>query len=160
MKREEEKVDNRFQVKGKVKVIKGSILSPESAGLRFVLSVDNLDGKTDSAWFLLFDKKWRKVKEESKGWYATKTGARKLGSVKTTSLQSDVWAIHLLCQDEKKVINLASLEQCLKETCKMAKYEKSTVHISSLLTDAIPELKDLAIKHFAENGVSTYFYDE
>ena len=154
------RVDNRFVTKGKLSVIKGSILTPHNAGLRFVLNIDNLAGKPEGAWYGVFNKKWGKVREETRGWWATKTGAFKIGAVKTTPVQSDVWAVHMLCQDEKFKTSVEGLEVCLKEVCKMAKYERASVHISSLLTDAVPELKDLAVKHFIDNGVSVSFYEE
>lgn len=153
--------ENRFQPQGKTKVIKGSIIAPENAGLRFVLSVFNLAGKTDDhPLYPTFEKKWPKVKSEARGWFATKTGAYKIGAVNTTAVQSDTWVIHLLCQDENLVTNEAGLEKCLKEVCKMAKYERATVHVSSLLTNAVPELAALLQTNLINQGVSVYFYDE
>lgn len=153
--------ENRFQPQGKTKVIKGSILAPENAGLRFVLSVNNLAGKPDNhPLYPVFEKKWKKVKEEARGWYATKTGAYKLGATHTTAVQSDTWVIHMLCQDENLVTDVAGLEKCLKEVCKSAKYERATVHVSSLLTNAVPELTGLLKTQLVDQGVSVYFYDE
>lgn len=152
---------NRFQQHGRTKIIKGSVLAPENAGLRFVLSVTNLAGKPDNnPLYPLFEKKWKRVREEARGWYATKTGAYKLGAVNTTAVQSDTWVIHLLCQNEDQVTDVTSLEKCLKEVCKMAKYERATVHVSSLLTDAMPELNDQLRTQLVEQGVSVYFYEE
>ena len=151
---------NRFQQPGRVKVIKGSILSPENAGLRFVLSVNNMVGKPESPLYPLFDKKWKKVKEEAKGWYNTKTGAYKLGATNVTAVQSDTWVIHMLCQDEELKTDLKALATCLDSICKSAKYERATVHVSSLLTTAIPELQGLLTKHLVENGVSVSYYEE
>ena len=151
---------NRFQPQGRVKLIKGSILAPENAGLRFVLNVNNMVGKPESPLYPLFEKKWKKVKEEAKGWYNTRTGAYKLGAVNTTAVQSDTWVIHMLCQDEELKTNADALAKCLDEVCKSAKYERATVHVSTLLTDALPELQDLLTKHLVEKGVSVYYYEE
>ncbi len=152
---------NKFQQPGKVKLIKGTILSPENAGLRFVLSVNNLVGKTDNhPLYPLFEKKWKKVKEEAKGWYATKTGAYKLGAVNTTAVQSDTWVIHMLCQDESLKTDLKSLEECVKKTAASAKYEKATVHVSNLLVNTVPELPELLKKHMVQEGVSVSYYEE
>src|SRR5574338_697365 len=151
---------NKFQQPGRTKVIKGSILAPENAGLRFVLSVNNLAGRPDNnPLYPVFEKKWPKVKAESRGWYATKTGAYKLGAVNTTAVQSDTWVIHLLCQDEEQTTDVAGLEKCLKEVAKMAKYERATVHVSTLLTDAIPELNDALQTQLLDEGVNVYFYE-
>lgn len=151
---------NRFQQPGKLKIVKGTILAPENAGLRFVLSIANMAGKTTGSWFNTFDKKWKRVREEAKGWFNTRTGAYKLGAVNTTAVQSDTWVIHMLCQDDKQVTSLPGLEECLKQVAKSAKYEKATVHISSLVVEAIPELTELVSKHLVNAGVSVYFYDE
>ena len=49
---------NKFQSAGRVKMIKGSILNPENAGLRFVLSINNMSGKPDNhPLYSLFEKK-------------------------------------------------------------------------------------------------------
>jgi len=152
--------DKRFQQQGKVKVIKGSVLTPENGGLRFVLSIINMAGKSENPLYPLFDKKWKKVKEEARGWYANKTGAYKLGAVSTTAVQSDVWVINMLCQDEDLKTSETGLEECVKKVASSAKYEKATVHISSLLTEALPTLSSLLNKHLVEQGVSVYYYEE
>lgn len=151
---------NKFQVPGKERLIKGSILSPENAGLRFVLSINNLSGKVDNhPLYPLFDKKWKKVKEEAKGWYANKTGEYKLGAINTTAVQSDTWVIHMLCQDENQITNLKGLEDCLKKVAASAKYEKATVHVSGLLLNHIPELKSLLSRYMIEDGVNVCYYE-
>lgn len=150
----------KFQQPGRVKVINGSILAPENAGLRFVLSVTNLKGESKSPLYPLFEKKWKKVKEEARGWYTTRTGAYKLGATNITAVQSDTWVIHMLCQDEELTTKTDALETCLKEVCAKAKYERATVHVSNLLTSAIPELQDLLTKHLVSEGVSVYYYNE
>lgn len=151
---------NKFQLQGKVKVINGSILNPENGGLRFVLNINNLSGKVSSPLFPLFDKKWKKVREETKGWYANKTGAYKLGAVNTTAVQSDVWVIHMLCQGTDMLTDVAALEECLKKVAENAKSERATVHVSQLLTDEISSLKDLVEKHLVKSGISVSYYKE
>ena len=149
-----------FQQKGRTKTIKGSVLMPETAGLRFVLNVTNLGGKVNGSLHALFDKKWKQVKAETRGAYVNKTGAFKCGTISQIATQSDVWVINLLCQDENQKTDVPALEKCLKEVCKLAKYERGSVHISSLLTSMVPELQELAEKHLLANGVSVYFYEE
>lgn len=157
----EEKKVNKFQAVGKTKVIKGSILAPENSGLRFVLSVNNLAGKPEGNTLLpIFDKKWKKVREESRGWFANKTGAYKLGAINTTAVQSDTWVIHCLVQDEQLKTSAKAVEECLKKVCASAKAEKASVHISSLLVKEIPQLAELAKTQLLDNGISVYFYEE
>lgn len=152
---------NKFQLQGKTKVIKGSILYPETAGLRFILSINNTKGKVEGNPLLsIFDKKWKQVRAETKGWYANKTGAYKLGEINTTAVQSDIWVIHMLCQDDNLSYSTKAVEDCLKKVAKTAKYENASVHVSSILTEQIPELNNLLQSHLLGIGVSVYFYDE
>jgi hypothetical protein len=160
MNTEEKERNKLFQQPGRVKVIQGSILTPHDAGLRFVLNVNNLAGKAESPLYPLFEKKWARVKQEAKGWYNTRTSAYKLGAVNSTATQSDTWVMHLLCQDEELQTDAKALQTCLKEICKMAKYERASVHVSTLLTDAVPELTDLLQKELVENGISVSYYEE
>lgn len=150
----------RFQTAGKTKLIKGSILAPENAGLRFVLSITNLAGKPSSPLYPIFEKKWKKVKEEACGWYATKTGAYKLGATKVTAVQSDTWVIHMLCQDADLKTDSKALVECLKKVAGDAKYEKATVHVSMTLVNEIEQLPNLLKEHVLDQGVSVYFYEE
>jgi hypothetical protein len=157
----EEKTVNKFQPMGRTKQIKGSILTPENAGLRFILSVNNTQGKPEGNPLLpLFDKKWKKVREESRGWFATKTGAYKVGAINTTAVQSDTWVIHMLCQGDDLQVDLKGLEACLVKVAASAKYEKASVHVSNLLTTNIPQLTKLLNEHVLKTGVSVYFYEE
>lgn len=152
--------ENKFQAKGKVKSVKGSVLVPESGGLRFVLSVSNMIGKPENPLFPLFANKWKKVQEESRGWFATKTGAYKLGAINTTAVQSDVWVIHMLCQDDTLKLDLAALESCLQKVVASAKYEKASIHVSSILTSYIPGLEKVLDKAVVSQGLAVYYYDE
>lgn len=151
---------NKFQPQGRVKVIQGSILTPHEGGLRFILNLANLAGAAESPLYPLFEKKWPKVKQEAKGWYNTRTGAYKLGSLYTVSVQSDVWVILMLVQNGELKTDLKGLQTCLKAVCKQAKEERASIHCSSLLTQAIPELSDLIQKELVENGVAVCYYDE
>lgn len=152
-------VDNKFMQKGKVKLVKGSVLMPEYAGLRFVLNFVNMGGKPTGKIYTLFDKKWRKVKEEAKGWYASRINY-KYGQTSTIAVQSDTWVINCLCQDENAVVDEKALNDCLKAVCKMAKDEKATVHVSNYLVEEFPKLQELLNTSLVDSGVSVSFYEE
>lgn len=151
---------SRFQKQGRVKTIQGSILTPHHAGLRLVLNVNNMAGKTDDPIYKVFDKKWPRVKTEAKGWYNTRTGAHKLGAVLTTATQSDTWVIHLLVQDDKLQTDVESIKTALKEVYKTAKSEQASVHVSTMTTKTVPELNALLTSELVEKGISVSFYDE
>jgi ABC-type Zn2+ transport system substrate-binding protein/surface adhesin len=42
----------------------------------------------------------------------------------------------------------------------MAKYERATVHVSNILTDAVPEINDLLTTELVDQGVAVCFYQE
>lgn len=154
-----DKVNNLFAPKGKTKVVKGSILAPENAGLRFVLNSFGMSGKPEGDLFALFDKKWSRVRSESRGWYATRQNF-KLGAINNTAVQSDTWVLTMLVKDEDGVLNETALDACLKKICDMAKYERATIHVSSLLTEEMPVLVDKLNTAMVDNGVSVVFYEE
>jgi hypothetical protein len=66
----------------------------------------------------------------------------------------------MLCQDTELKTDLKGLQTCLKSVCKQAKSERASVHISTLLTNAIPELADLAQTELVEHGISVLYYEE
>lgn len=151
---------NMFQKQGKVKLVKSSILTPQNAGLRFILNFASVSGSTSHPIYELFDKKWARVKSDAKNWFVNKTGEYKLGAINNTAVQSDTWVIHMLCAKEDGAVDLAGLEECLKKTAALAKYEQATLHVSTVLTEEVPELKDLVDKHFLQNGISVSYYEE
>jgi len=151
---------NKFQQPGRVKVIKGSILNPENAGLRMILNIANLAGKTDDPIYAIFNKKWPKVKSEVRGWWATKTGSYRCGAVNSLSVQSDLWVVSLLCQKEDLTTDVEGLQKCLKQVCKDAKYERASIAVSTLLTNSIPELTGLLQSELIDQGVAVSFYEE
>lgn len=149
-----------FQPQGRVKVIQGSIVAPQNAGLRFVLNVANTAGKAEGPMYALFEKKWPTVKREVRGWYTTRDGKYKLGAVHTLAVQSDTWVVSMLCQDDDLQNNDDAMRACLKDVCKSAKYEKATVHVSTKLTEALPALQELINEELVIQGVSVNFYEE
>ena len=48
----------------------------------------------------------------------------------------------------------------MKKVCTSAKYEKASVHISTTLTEAVPEIIEMCQSELIDNGVSVYFYEE
>lgn len=150
---------NKFAVSGKMKIVKGSILQPEGSGLRLILVAASESGKPDSDLYGVLDKKWKAAKVELKGWHAVHT-TFKLGSVKEVAVQSDVWLMNMLCLDKNGKVNDKALFTCLKEVCKVALYEKASVHCSTMLTDTFPQLQGLLKEHLVEKGVSVFFYEE
>ena len=156
-----EQEKNKFQQNGRVKVINGSILFPQNAGLRIILNIANMAGKMESPLYPVLDKKWPVVKKEVRGAFVNKTGKYVLGSIiSNVACQSDIWTVSMLVQDENLKTDVKAVEMALKEICKLAVYERASIHISNLLTEAIPELQDLVTKNLVEKGVAILYYQE
>jgi hypothetical protein len=151
---------NKFNQPGRIKMISGSILQPHDGGLRMILNIANMTGKVDDPIYKVFDKKWPKIKQEVRGSYVQKTGTYKLGTIgNNLAVQSDVWIMSILAKDAEQKTDVKALKQGLKELCKLAKYEHGSVHISSILLDSIPELKELSVQELVANGVAVCYYD-
>jgi hypothetical protein len=153
---------NRFQAVGSTKVINGSILNPHNAGLRMILSINNMAGDpSGNPLFKIFNKKWPRIQQESRGWYQAHSGSYKLGTIAgTVAVQSDIWCYGMLCQNADLTVDVPALQKCLKLVCKDAKAEKASVHISTLLTTMIPELSNLVQTELVSQGVSVLYYEE
>lgn len=150
---------NKFVTQGKTKVVLGSILSPELGNLRLVLVPCSESGKPDTELHALLNKKWKPVVAEYKGWYSHHINF-KLGNIQTTAVQSDTWVVHALTYDKDGKLDEKALASCLKKLAELAKYERASVHVSTLTTNALPELPDLLTESMVNNGIAVYFYEE
>lgn len=150
---------NKFVTHGKTKLVKGSILMPELGNLRLLIVPCSETGKPDGDLYSLLEKKWKTAKAEFKGWYAQHMDF-KLGSVHTTAVQSDTWLLHCLCIDKNDKVDAKALAACVKKVASMAKYERGSVHVSTLVTDQMPEIMDMMNTEMIEKGTSVYFYQE
>ena len=150
---------NKFSPKGKVKQVTASILNPENAGLRFIVNVVGQNGKFESKLGLMLAKRWLTVREGYKSWFAGQQNF-KLGSINSTPVASDTWAVNLLCEDKTGKATDDTLMLAAKNLGALAKYEHATVHVSNMLTEAHPGLVAALDKHLVEQGVSVYYYNE
>jgi hypothetical protein len=149
----------KFATLGKSKVITGSILTPELSGLRMILVAAKEDGKPDSDLYKLLDKKWKVASVDLKGWYAEHRDY-KLGNLRPTCLNSDTWLMHALFLKKDGTVDEKALATCVKKLGEQSKYEKASIHVSTMLTDAFPQLPELLKTHCLDNGVNVYFYSE
>lgn len=148
-----------FATLGKTKVIKGTILTPEMAGLRMIVTAAPESGKPEDELYTLLDKKWKNAKAEFKGWYQHHINF-KLGNIHETAVQSDTWIMHCLFVNKKGEVDAKALESCLKKLCEKAKFEKASVHVAKVLTQQVPDLEKLMKEYLLDKGVSVYYYEE
>lgn len=150
---------NKFTIPGKVKQINATILAPENAGLRLVLNTCAQNGKFDSQLDSILSKKWTKVREDYKGWYATQHNF-KMGWLNNTAVASDTWVVNMLVEDKEGKLDDKALQLAVKKVAELAKYERASVHVSNLLTSNMPNLQQLLVTHLVEEGINVYFYTE
>jgi len=150
---------NKFAPKGKVKVVAGTIVNPEYAGLKLILHPINDSGEANSKLSETLDKKWKKVKEETKGWYSSRVNFKQ-GEINTVAVQSDVWVINSLCKDKDNQFQMESLTSCLKKIVSIAKNEKASVHISMLLNEDYSDLSTVLENEVVNSGVNVSYYQE
>ena len=149
--------ENRFIQKGKFKTVQGSFIQPEYAGLRLILNLIPISGKTDSEIYNTFDKKWKKIREEVKGWYTSRVNW-KLGEIRDIPVQTDTWVVNCLCRNEDNSINEDALLSCIKKVVAMAKMEKASIHLTKDFLDEHQDLHSLLEKHFVNEGINVSIY--
>ena len=159
---------NKFQTKGTLKQISGSIIQPQGSGLMYVPINISVDQYNEHPLYKLFDKKWKQVKSETKQAYLNKNGHLfKIGVCSNDiSVQSDVVIKGMICQKNNKEngkieTNKDAVEKCLQVMSKEAKQNKASIHLSQIVLDVLPELTaELVEKHFINNGINVFMYDE
>ena len=149
----------KFMPLGRTKLIDGSILNPELAGLRLILVPCSENGKPDTALHLLLNKKWQKVGQELKGWFSHHIDF-KLGSISAVATQSDIWIINALCYTKDDVLDEKALESCVKKLSELALSEKASVHVAMVSLESMPVLQGLVQTWLLDKGVHCYFYQE
>ncbi len=150
---------NRFMPKGKMQNAPtgASIIAPVNAGLRLIVNFGSAKPSFDQELDKMLTRVWARTRQDHFAW----TGdirTFKLGNIKESLVASDIMIINLLVRDKDDMIDGSALEKALTNLAAFAKMEKGSVHISQLLIDEVPALKELVNKHLAENGVNCYFY--
>lgn len=158
---------NKFTTKGKFRKTSSTILTPENAGLRFVINPVDLKARYENPINKFLNTKWSKPRTEFRSWFANRTGF-KLGEIQQVAVQSDVWIINTLLFDEPNRVPKEAyadggkgkeppIEKAFKKIADMAKYERATIHVTVDAFD-IPEFEKLATRFFLDQGLSVYVY--
>jgi hypothetical protein len=149
----------KFTTPGRVKEVNASIIAPQNAGLRLILNTVGQDGKFDSKLDVILTKQWKNVRLDAREWYATQHNF-KMGLLNQTSVSSDCWVVNALVKDKTGKVDPVALKLAVKKLSELAKYENASVHVSNLLVEEMPELKELVLTQVASNGTNCYFYNE
>lgn len=151
--------DTRFTIPGKVKEVNASITAPQNAGLRIILNAVGQDGKFDSKLDQIITKRYPSVRLAAREWFATQHDF-KMGFLKSTATASDCWVVNALVKDKAGKVDPAALKLAVKKLADLAKYENASVHVSNILVEEMPELRELVLAQIATNGTHCYFYNE
>lgn len=151
---------NKFMVPGKMQQAPAgaSILCPINSGLRMIVNFVSLGPKFDQKLDKMLERVWNRVRQDYFSWSGDIRGF-KLGAIKDTLVASDLMILNLLVRDEEGIIDADALEKALQNLSGFAKTEKGSIHISQLLIDEVPALKDLVKKYISDAGIHCYFYD-
>lgn len=151
---------NRFIQAGKMQQAPegSSIIAPINSGLRIIVNFVSITPKFDQKLDKMLEKVWRRVREDYFGW-AGDFRTFKLGNIKDTLVASDIMILNLLVRGKDNIIDSEALEKALKALTEYAKYNKGSLHVSQLLIDEVPALRELVKRHASDNGINCYFYD-
>lgn len=159
---------------GRVKYIKGDATAPEAGGLRFVLQVNNDEGKYGAGFSGAVGSRWPVVEKEYRKWYrqsANPTTERMpLGTIQPITVQSDITVINMIAQKgtvsktNQVPIQYDALETCLKDIGEMAQQEGASIHIPRIGMGLAgckdwTIIENMLIKYFTKRGVNITVYD-
>lgn len=158
---------------GRIKYIKGDATMPESGGLRFVLQVNNDEGKYGAGFSGAVSRRWPQVEKEYRNFYrmsANPTTLRMpLGKIQTVPVQSDITVINMIAQrgiannKESSPIRYDALEDCIKQVGELAQRDGASIHAPrigcGLAGGTWEEIEPMIIKHFVARGANVIIYD-
>jgi len=142
----------------KVREVKGSILAPVNAGLKMTLVACSQSGSYSSPLYDAMVKRYPKIKEDYRGLFINQN--LKIGAVYTTAVNSEVWILQAVCMDKEGVLDETALKACVKKAVSSACYEGASLHLSELLFNDVPELKEALTAEAIKSGVNIYLYVE
>ena len=151
---------NRFVPTAKLQDIPrgSSIICPINSGTRLIMNFVGLELKFDSKLHKILEKVWNKVRQEYFYWSGD-IKTFKPGNIKEVLVSSDIMIVHMLVKNKDGIVMADALEKALQNLANFSKVEKASVHISNLLVEEVPALKELAKKYLSESGIHCYFYD-
>jgi hypothetical protein len=150
-------MQNKFNPKGRLKELTGSVLMPENSGLRLVFCPCSKSGNINLNLQKAVIKKWGSAKTDYKSWFATRINFE-YGHLITTAIASDTWIVSTLIYDQNDKLESSALESSIKKLSSLAKYEKGSVHFHKQLFDESPALIELVNKYLIDNGINVYIY--
>lgn len=144
----------------KVVEVDGKITQSFGGGLKLIPSLCSVSGSLDmNRLYKLYSFRWDSVKFDFKQWSSVRDKYFKLGDIKISAFQTDSWAIHWLCFDDKNKLNEKALKECINKTIKIAKEHNASFHVNDDILDAAPPLR-AGLSDFIDSNVRVYSYIE
>lgn len=150
---------NRFTVKGKLQDAPpgSTIICPINSGIRLIVNFVGFGLKFDKKLDKILSKVWEKVRQEYFYWSGD-IKTFKPGNIKEVLVASDIMIVHMLVKNKDEVVISEALEKAMQNLANFSKTEKASVHISELLVEDVPAIKELAKKYLSDAGIHCYFY--
>jgi len=155
---EQAQAAKKFINPGKLRNSEYSILTPIGSELKIILNTCAMEGKWEGSLQKVLSKKWNKPKENYKLWFANRQNFKPNCS-DMVSVQSDIWVFNVLTHKEGQLV--ADLKKVFKDLVAQAKYDKGSIHISSLSLQEVPEITPELLKECVlDEGVNIFMYTD
>ena len=147
-----------FKKQGRVKTTKFPITTPESGSLKLILSACSQSGKFESPLQKTLNKCWMKVKDDYRGWFVNRQNF-KIGTLNTTFVSPEIWVAQAVVYNEKDELDGKALSDVVKKLVDLAKYESANVHLSYLLIEELPGIREQLETALIPEGINLYVYE-
>lgn len=158
-------------IPGLLRYKKGDASMPIGGTFRYILQVNNNEGKYGAGFSGALSKRWPKVESEYKQWWRSQNGKLKLGEIQVIQVQLDTAVINMIAQDgirknskdDTVHIKYDALETCLKKVAKEILDNGGSVHtvrIGCGLAGGTWNEVELIIKEqLIKKGIDVTIYD-
>jgi O-acetyl-ADP-ribose deacetylase (regulator of RNase III) len=156
--------------RGHLRYLQGDVTVPVGGGLRFILQVNNDEGKYGAGVSGAISKKWPRVQEQYRMWWRDRRGVLPLGEIQEVLVQPDVRVINMIAQkgigidkDGKPPIRYDALEACLDKVGVLVSQERGTIHMPrigcGLAGGTWDKVEPLIIEQLSKRGLNVTVYD-
>jgi len=162
---------SNFVQKGLLRYKVGDATIPVSGGMRYILQVNNNEGKYGAGFSGVLSKKWPQVESEYRKWWREKFGKLQLGDVQFIQVQTDTTIVNMIAQDgiktsakSKKVhLKYDALETCLNKAGARISDEGGSVHMPRIGTGLAGgtwnKIEPIIDEQLLKRGINVTVYD-
>lgn len=156
---------------GLLRFRKGDAVNPLGGTFRYILQVNNNEGKYGAGFSGAIAKKWPQVEKEYRNWWRQQMGKLKLGEIQVVQVQTDTAVINMIAQDgiresaKSKTVHIKydALEECLKKAAKEILDNGGSVHTvrigCGLAGGSWNEVESIIKEQLIKKGINVTIYD-